>query len=338
MSRLTVFVPDLFAGLAEQSNGIADLKRWPALTLLLNRADKRPLKSTSVEEQLRLLIGADAADSNQLSVPGLTASIDYDCKLQAAMMRADPVHLRADPTQVLLFNDSSVMPSPEEADALIDVLNVGLPELGLSRGRHPARWYFSSETNADQFSNSPGTVNGRSIANFLPRDGAMHEFALLMNEAQMLLHGAPVNTDREVQGVPAINSIWIWGGDLNYGASAKAPELVVGDDVLTAGLARYFAVDWRVEIVLGEILARIKRSGGDGLVVVGSPTGAIDRDDRVLKIDDFEQRWCAPLLNALRRFQFGELLLVTDQKSFRLSPWSLLKVWRTRTPIGENRQ
>ncbi len=337
MSRLTVFVPDLFAELFEQSDSIVDSKRWPALALLLRRADERFLEDSSVEQNLRALLGAETGDTTALSVAGLTASIDYDKQPQGGLMRADPVHLRADPNQVLLFNDPSIMPSAEEADELIKLLNIGLPEIGLSRGRHSARWYIPSEASGALFSRSPGTVNGRSIGNFLPRDGGMHEFAQLMNEAQILLHDASVNTEREAQGIPAINSLWIWGAPLND-CGGKPPELVVGDDVLTVGLARHFGVDWCAELLPDEILTRLKRNNGNGLVVVGSPTGALECDDRVSNLDDFEQRWCVPLLNSLRRFQIGELLLVTDQKSFRLSPWSLFKVWRTRKRDAANRR
>lgn len=336
MSRLTVFVPNFFAELLAQSDGKVDAARWPALALLFARAYECPLADSSIEQNLMRLFGHGTCSSDCVSVASLTASIDFDSVPRTGTMRADPVHLRADPNQILLFNDPNIMPSAAEADALIETLNRGLPELGLSRGRDPARWYFCPEDGGASVTTAPGGVNGRSIANFMPRDVGAHALVQLMNEAQMLLHDAAVNAAREAQGIPPINSMWIWDAKLSDNAPGAAPKFVVGNDVLTTALARYFELEWSADMAPGDILSRVTSGDGDGLVVIGSPTGRLEQSNFIPSIDDMEQRWGVPLLNSLRWFRLHEVRLVTDRQSFSLTPWSLFKIWRSRIPTAES--
>jgi hypothetical protein len=333
MSRLTVFAPGLFAELLEQSLGHIDGARWPALAMLLARASEQPLASDALEPNLVTLFGSGAGES--LSLTDLTASIDCEDKPRPGLMRADPVHLRAEPNHILLFNDPSVMPSAIEADAMLETLNQGLPELGLFRGNNPARWYFRPNVAGFAGTAPPSGVNGRSITNYLPRNQRAQAFVQLMNEAQMLLHDAPSNIERETQGISPINSIWIWGLELTQSATGNAPDIVVGDDVLTAALAQQFDIEWRAEHSATEILSKIAVSDVDALVVIGSPTGSLTRDRPTISVDDFEKTWGISILHSLRRFRLNEFILVTDQQSFSLTPWSLFKLWRNRYSTSE---
>ncbi len=63
--------------------------------------------------------------------------------LAAHWLRADPVHLRADPTRVILFDADSVGLDDAESDALLAHLNAGFPggELHFERAAAPTRWY-----------------------------------------------------------------------------------------------------------------------------------------------------------------------------------------------------
>ncbi len=337
MSRLTVFAPDLFANLLENSHTTFDHRRWPVLGMMISRAREHDRKCTAIEDNLGALFGPGPGDGAPLSVPELTASIDEIVDRSDRMMRADPVHLRADPTQILLFNDPSIMPSLAEADALIETLNVGLPGLNLRRGRHPGRWYCDPPTDGDAIMAAPSTVNGRSIANFLPREPGASSTVQLMNEAQMLLHDLSVNSVREASGVPPINSIWIWATELTHGDLGAAPRFVVGDDVLTAALAERLELDWYAEIEPEKLLFNITSGAGDGLLVLGSPTGSVERNEQTSAIDDFERHWGPPILNSLRRFRLAELCVVTDRQAFTLTPLGVRKFWRRHLPTQKNK-
>src|SRR2546430_884920 len=60
-------------------------------------------------------------------------------------------------------------------------------------------------------------------------------FHALMNEAQMLLHEHPVNAEREARGLPALNSIWFWGGGVIAAAKARPFSAGVARDPLAPG-------------------------------------------------------------------------------------------------------
>ncbi len=336
MAQLSVFVPDLFAQLFAETGGAIDAARWPALALLLRRADERPLDTTPLEHTLMTLCGVRAEDVSQMPVAALTTVIDQNKGAEIDIMRADPVHLRADPNQILLFDDPSIMPSATEADALIEALNAGLSDVRLSRGRHPARWYIHSAHALDTTTHSPRRANGHSIAEFLPRGAGAHALAQLTNDAQMILHDTAVNLAREARGVSPINSIWCWGGGHAHDVAVSAPDFVVGDDVLTAALARRFNFEWCAELEPDEVIARLKQQNHRGVVVIGAPTGGIDTIAPTADIDAFEQRWCRVLLRALRRFRLQSLRLVTDRHAYWLTPRSLFKVWRRPFVMTEN--
>ena len=330
MFRLTVFIPDLLTEMLGQFNGVVDGQRWPLCNLILSRAREYPLECGTIERNLCTLFGPESSSGIPLSVSDLTASIDSPDNRCAGIMRADPVHLRADPNQILLFNDPSIMPSAVEADALIKILNSGLPQLGLCRGRHPARWYFCPDEGCDAITVSPSRVNGRSITNFLPSNPGADAFVKMMHEAQILLHEAPLNAERVARGLPTINSIWIWGDELPSNALGTTPRFVIGDDVLTAALARRFKLDWSIDRAPTELLSQITRGDGDGLLVLGAPTGPIKCGGRISGIEAFERRWSQPILNSLRCFRLAELRVVTDRETFSLTPWRLRKFWCTQ--------
>lgn len=330
MFRLTVFIPDLLNEMLGQFNDVVDGQRWPLCNLILSRAREHSLECNGIERNLCALFGPSPPFSAALFVSDLTASIDSPDNRSAGIMRADPVHLRADPNQIVLFNDPSIMPSTLEADALIKILNSGLPEFGLCRGRHPARWYFCPKEGGDAITVPPSRVNGRSIANFLPSNPGADGFVKMMHEAQILLHEAPINVERAARGSPPINSIWIWDDELSHNALGTTPRFVIGDDILTATLARRFKLDWSVDRDPTELLSRITRGDGDALVVLGAPTGAIESGGRASGIEAFEERWSQPILNSLRWFRLAELRVVTDREIFSLTPWRLRKFWRTQ--------
>ncbi len=327
MAALTLFVPDLSAWLVEGSAGEIDPARWPALSLMLTRAIEHPLESYSLEHNLIMLCGAHSAHAAPIPIAALTALIDYGSPSLEDVMRADPVHLRADPNQILLFNHPSIMPSAAEADSLLEELNLGIPDLGISRGRHPGRWYLRSEYAASTVTSSPSAAKGRSIADHLPRGDGARALTQLMNDVQMILHNAAVNAEREARGAPPLNSIWPWGNGCERYAQISSPDFVVGDDVLAAGSARHFGLDWYAELEPREVVEKIRRGDGNGLLVIGSPTGSMDSGDPMGGIDDLEQRWCRLLLHSLRRFQIKEVQLITDRYRYSLTPYNLFKGW-----------
>lgn len=326
MSGLTVFIPALFSELAGASGEDAVPDGWPATRRLLARAVVHPSPSESVEHAL-IAAFSPAPVSAPVSIPaaGLTAPFDGVAHPSLAIMRADPVYLRADPNQILLFNNTEIMPSAEEADELLAVLNAGFDDIRFFRGRDPARWYTDLKTPAR--TRSPFAANGRSVSRFLPVGDGARTLQQIMNDVQMLLHEHPVNNARERRGLPPINSIWLWGAG-NVPVLPGAPAFVGGNDAFSAALALHAGCEWRPDTSANDAITACA-SGAVGLVVIGAPTGAAGPPADVWAVGAFEQQWSVPLLLALKRRALRRLTIVTDRNVYTTTPVDRLKFWRT---------
>ena len=326
MARLTFFVPGFFVELLGYPE--IDVNRWPLTALLVARSHCATLAPVSTESRLLELCGFEDVNARSPAVAELSFVIDFDARSPDTLWRADPVHLRADPNQILLFNDQSIMPSVDEADEMIDALNAGLPEITIVRGRHPGRWYFVTNPYQTLSTSSPNAANGRSIADFLPSGPDAKGLQRLMNEAQMILHSTNANALRQDRGVPMINSIWPWGGG-ELGSRAKlAPELLVGDDVLLAGIGQSYGIDWVPALAPDELTQRIASEQISPLIVIGAPNGKIDIDAAPAGLDHFENVWAGYVMRALRCFKIRSVDIITDREKYSLSSWGILKIWR----------
>lgn len=336
--RLTIFAPSLFSELAESYDQSFDARRWPSLALLIARAKAERLGSDSAEENLLSLCGLPTIDSSALPIAALTALVDCDRTEEAGLMRIDPVHLRADPNQILLFNSPAIAPSAEEADSLLDSLNRGMPELGIFRGRHAARWYVKSGPENSATTCSPNSASGRSIADFLPQGSSARILAQTINEAQMVLHDAPVNLARDTDGKPAINSIWPWGGGSLGCFKAERPDLLIGNDGVLCGVAKHTSTNWVSQLSIEQLFIEYSPTPAHVLCVVSSPNGSVDGAEQNVNLDEFDRDWAKAIIELLRRFKLEWVRIVTDRESFRATPWDIYSVWRRSVAdlVGRN--
>lgn len=57
-------------------------------------------------------------------------------------------------------------------------------------------------------------INGQEPNDFMPAGEAAGDYRGLRSEVEMALHDHEVNTRREAEGLPPINSLWLWGGGM----------------------------------------------------------------------------------------------------------------------------
>src|SRR5256885_15089389 len=108
-----------------------------------------------------------------------------------------------------------------ESEALAEPPNRHFGPTMLFYPMRPARWYVRLEKAPDVQTTPAAAARGVAIDEKLPSGPDAMRFHALMNEAQMLLHEHPVNAEREARGVPALNSIWFWGGGGIAAAKAR---------------------------------------------------------------------------------------------------------------------
>jgi hypothetical protein len=151
-----------------------------------------------------------------------------------AWLRADPVHLRAEMNGARLAACGTLGLDAADADALVACIAPSFDELGIDIGRTlPAHWYLRlpADLPPPKATLSPGDALGRDLLALLPAGEAGRAWRRLQTEAQILLSQHPVNASRGARGLPAVNSVWFWGGGM-------LPETVrptyAGDVVVTA--------------------------------------------------------------------------------------------------------
>ena len=150
-------------------------------------------------------------------VAAVTALVDCDASIDVCgtgtWLRADPVHLRPDVADLVLFDAVDVGVSREEARALAEAVNEALRPGGpVIDAAHPHRWYVALEAPARMATTPLSLAAGAGISAAMPRGPDAPRWRRWMNEVQMALHDCPVNAERERRGAVPINSIWFWGG------------------------------------------------------------------------------------------------------------------------------
>jgi hypothetical protein len=150
----------------------------------------------------------------------------------------------------------------------------------------------------------PSAAREETIEGNLPSGPDAIRFHALMNEAQMLLHEHPMNAAREARGVPALNSVWFWGGGVMDAPRERPFSSVFSDDPLARGLALAAGIPARALPKDAGAMLAAAGDAGVALVVLDSLQSAASERRAALERD-----WFAPVLAALQSGRIGMLTL-----------------------------
>jgi len=177
----------------------------------------------------------------------------------------------------------------------------------------------------------PHDISGKEIAEFLPRGNGQEEILSLMEKAKKVLLHVPVNQKRLGAGKKPANAIWLWG-------QGKAPALlpmterfglrgsVISAVDLTKGIGSYAGLEivnvpgatgyldtnygGKAEYALREI------SRKDFVYVhLEAPDEASHNGnlkDKILAIEDFDQKIVGPILQGLEKVGDFRVLALPD--------------------------
>lgn len=313
-TQLTLVVPGLLGPLPPGAQALP-APPLPGLLTLLGAARSRGEGTGELEPWLCARFGIAPEPGGDWPLAPLLAAQELGDAGTDYWLCADPVHLRADRSRLILFGPEALGIRQAEADALVEGFNALYGPDGLRLyAPAPGRWYLRL-AQAPQLSCTPlAQVIGRDIEGRLPRGEAASQWHARLNEIQMLFHAHPVNEARVAQGRPAINSLWPWGGG-RMPALGQAPDAwVCSDERLAQALAGAAGVpllqaDGALEDWLPGALAR-----GPGLVVLDACRRALRYGDLPawhLAQQELEQRWWAPLQMLRRQGRLPLLRLVT---------------------------
>ncbi|BBP43764.1 hypothetical protein [Thiosulfativibrio zosterae] len=236
---VTFWLPNALPAARVQS-ATAELKKLNLRHLqnLLSKADAFSSKSREFAEQACHL----AHYPHALPVAPITASMDlanFDPSL--FWLRVDPVQMVPDRDQLLMMPPDILKVTESEAKALITAFNehFAADQVQLLYGA-PQRWYLSIKQVVDVQSTSLEKAAGCSIQDKLPKGNAATYWKQLLNETQMLFYTHPVNETRRMQGLPEINSVWIWGeGRLPEFDQIAQDWCFLTEDIYLKGLANW---------------------------------------------------------------------------------------------------
>ena len=279
---------------------------------------------------------ADPPGGADRPIAAFTALVDGDAKGASAFhLRADPVHLRADVADLVLFSASDTAVSRDEADALARTVNDALgPHGPYVDAAHPHRWYVALDA-PERIATTPlSLAAGVSVSAVMPRGPDATRWHRWMNEVQMALHECPVNLERERRGTAPINSVWPWGAGNLPPAPAAPPPFVRtwSDDVLVRGLARRGGVEH------GAMPAGA-REWLDGVPPPGLHLVVFDDLFRAVRRGDIDAwrsglarlsaDWAQPLLRALDRGMVVRVTLREERgHEFNATGWGRFRWWR----------
>jgi len=306
----------------------------PAAELLLARGRRDERKPRALEDWL-----GEAFDLGESALPaGALSALAGGLEAGAGTwLRADPVHLHAGQDGVRLLPAEAFALSMEEAAALAQALNLHFAEDFALHVLRPGAWCLQLKREMPPLRTKPPlALAGRGIDAALP-DRRWHA---LLNEIQMALHQHPANAAREARGELAVNGLWLWGAGRLPGAAAQGRwQSLSADDLTALGLARLAQLRHRAPGAdAPEWLGRAPEDGRHLLILddLRVPHALGEGGALAAALQRLEERWFAPLLDALRAGRVGMLTVHVPDAGFASETvrGDLRRFWRRPRPLA----
>ncbi len=213
---LQLIVPGLLDRVETWSHASNNFPRFLALETLLTQSQRRHFHHTGYDTVVCALAGVIPEPDCDLPLGALTRYGITSKIAKGFYLAADPVHLRADVQQVILFDAGQLAIKEPEATALVALFNDHFEGRGVWLEMNALQhWHLRLAKPAHIRTHPLRYVMGKSISAYLIEGAHETYWRDLFNEVQMLFHNSPINQAREINGEPTINSLWIYGsGDL----------------------------------------------------------------------------------------------------------------------------
>jgi hypothetical protein len=321
LKTLTLIVSGLNPLRAGNEPGAAE---WPHLARLAGRGSvsKRPLDArqdalhAAILEAVQLHDVADRYPSAAVIRTGLSGE-----RADGFWLRAQPIHFAAglDRLTTVPLQGQARM-SAAERQALAPTFIDHLQSTGFElHDGADGEWLLRSEAPLQVQTVNPEFAAANPAEEILPRGPDAGGLRRLMTEMQMLLHEHPVNTQRQLRGLPALNAIWMHGEGMLSDVSAHVGALTLpaacGDDVYLRGIYRLHN-----QPVISQPADAVSLLSG-----ISGPTLAfID----VASARSLETQWLAPLSRALLSGAIAKLIVMFDGWRIVTNRAAVFKLWR----------
>lgn len=243
MSQLKLIVPGLLGPFSSTvPEHIQQQFKQPEFDVLNKWLSRAELSSLHANNYFATLV-SEIAPQYDSGLCQLTASYDDIDLSSGYLYRADPVHFKADSDHAILLGSEILSPTINESKQLIDAFNQHFKDDRLSLHSGSAeRWYLKCESPLELEFSALDYAMGRDIKHFMPKGKDELWWRKTVNEAQMLFFQHDVNQQREANGQPGINGLWLW--DISIDSNSKNPDekaplntRVFTDDIVASALA-----------------------------------------------------------------------------------------------------
>lgn len=336
---LHILVPGLLGKLAVRSRGARQFPRFTHIESLLARSYRSRTDIFEYETQLCAMYGLRTAGGQDLPLGsirryGISGSVE-----EGSFLCADPVHLRADLHRVLLLDSTQFEIKKQEAQALTELFNGHFGSEGLClEADDTHHWHLRLDRPHSLITPSLREVRGGDICGRLPSGKSGAYWRRLLNELQMLYHGADMNRRRNEEGKLAINSLWLYGAGTVPVLEKHTWTAAWASDALVTGMSRLADVELHaVPQNLEELLSSC--SGGAHLICLDDASVSSSYDNLVAwqqGVQFLDRDWFAPLAKALKARDV-EMVILYDcaGQRFQLRRNDRWRFWRNSRPLNE---
>jgi len=242
---------------------------------------------------------------------------------------AAPVHLLTALDHLRLAGPVPLPLETAEAAILVEDINARLAGGGFTLHAVAGRgWLCECPAGLACEAVEPALAVGGNLRDLLPAGRDARRVRAWMNELQMVLHEHPVNERRSARGLPAVNSVWLWGFG-TAGAPQGVPDgVLLADDDWLAGLWQLHGAaagtpDGLAAALVGE--APEVRLG------VAGPGGSADP----ATLPALERQVFAPVRAALASGAPYDVSFHTGTATYALDRGARWRFWRPARPLAE---
>ncbi|UPG84585.1 phosphoglycerate mutase [Luteibacter aegosomatis] len=232
---------------------------------------------------------------------------------------ADPAWVQPELNGARLLGCGNLAVSADDATAMVSALRDTFDEQGMSLlVGDPQHWQLRVPGNlpVPAFPD-PEEALGADLFEQLPQGEEGRRWRALLNEAQVVLHHLPQNAERMRDGLPPVNSVWLWGA----GAMPEWVECgqgrIYSDDLLVWALGQKAGVDVQPRPVARGVPT-------DGVGAADVPFTLLDLQD--VQPTAFDRDWWPWLRGRLEsgdelRLSFADGRRMVLRKRHRLRFW-----------------
>lgn len=308
MEQLNLVVPGLIADAAVfpfkdcyRQAEMADIEK------LLARAERRWI---SCADEAALIWQCVTGEESMPSLAAISRLGEGGESDDYYWLRLDPVYLHPDRDSLLMFPNSHLTLSLEEARQLAGEVMAHFQDLSWHiEVPHPLRWYLRLDDDPGMTTTDLVDVIGKPIFQYLPTGERGKSWHSLLNEIQMLLHASPVNQARLARGEQVINALWPWGGG-RLPQTQGTNWAIYGGGVFAQGLASLAKAAWYESAAEWQTLALPQSQGEKVFVILDDLVHPMREQNEVAWLKAFaalNRRWFAPLRQAVKQQQVGAL-------------------------------